>query len=441
MAARTYMADSEKKRVLIISYYWPPAGGIGVHRCLKFAKYLGDYGWQPIVYAPQNADYPFVDDSNYRHIPDSVIVIKGKIIEPFSLFKKLSGRKKSDDANPVYVRDRKRSIVDKIGIWIRGNLFIPDARALWIKPSVRRLKKYLKENPVDAIITDGPPHTNTMIGCRLSESLGIPWLADFQDPWTQVDYYKMLMIGKRADRKHKRLEKHCLDIAQKVTIASPTWAIDIKEVGAKNADPIFWGYDEDDFQVEKPILDKEFTILHAGQLGYDRFPKVFLEVLAEMKEEIPDFAKKLKIKFAGTVDFAIEETIEELGLSTNYKALGKISFPEAIKHTLQTQMLFLPLNIADNAKGRIPGKLFENLRANRPIICLGPEGSDVAKIIKKANAGQSFEYSDAKGIKIYITEIFNLYKSNNNTLQNKDIEQYNVKNQVRILSEYLNEIT
>jgi glycosyltransferase involved in cell wall biosynthesis len=435
------MADTVKKRILIISYYWPPAGGIGVHRCLKFAKYLCDYGWEPVIYAPKNADYPFIDESNFKHIPKDLEIIYGKIIEPFSLFKKLSGRKKTDNANPVYVRDRKRSFFDKLGIWIRGNLFIPDARALWIKPSVRLLKKYLANHPVDAILTDGPPHTNTMIGCKLSESLNIPWLADFQDPWTQVDYYKMLMIGKRADRIHKKLEKHCLNIAAKVTIASPTWAKEIEELGAQNAEPIFWGYDEDDFPNETVNLDQKFTILHAGQLGYDRYPETFLKVLTALKNENPEFAAKLCLRFAGTVDYAIEKSIHSLGLSDNYEALGKITFPEAIKYTLQAQLLLLPLNIADNAHGRIPGKLFENLRAHRPILCLGPNGSDVSEIISETQSGKSFEYDNAEGIKTYILELFKKFSEGIYTIEQKNITQYNVKNQVKKLSDLLHQIT
>jgi hypothetical protein len=435
------MDDRIKKRVLIISYYWPPAGGIGVHRCLKFAKYLRDFGWEPVVYAPKNADYPHLDHSNQRHVPNDLEVIYGNIIEPFSLFKKLSGRKKTDNANPVYVRDRKRKFIDKLGIWIRGNLFVPDARALWIKPSVKKLKKYLKTNPVDAIITDGPPHTNTMIGCKLSESLNIPWIADFQDPWTQVDYYKMLMIGKRADKKHKKLEKHCLNIASKITIASPTWAKDLEKVGGYNAQPIFWGYDEDDFPETKPEYDNTFTIIHAGQLGYDRFPKTFLDVVTEITSENPEFKKDLRIKFAGTVDFEIEDYIINKRLSDNYEALGKISFPEAINLTLKAHLLLLPLNIAENAKGRIPGKLFENIRAKRPILCLGPTDSDVSQILIETKTGKTFEYDDRQGIKSFILSIYSNYKNKVNTVDAKNIEIYNVKNQVRKLATFLDEIT
>jgi len=428
------------KRVLIISYYWPPAGGIGVHRCLKFAKYLPQYGWQPVVYAPSNAHYEYTDLTNFRHISPNLEVIKAPILEPFGAFRVLSGRKKAETTNPIYVRDRKRSVVDEFGIWIRGNLFVPDARMLWIRPSVRRLKKYCRENRIEALLTDGPPHTNTVIALRLSKELGIPWLADFQDPWTQVDYYKMLKIGRCANRKHHKLEQATFCTAKKITIASPTWAKELEQIGAKDVDPIFWGYDDDDFPVENPEPDTEFTIVHAGQLGFDRFPEVFLQVLSELCNENPMFRSKLKIVFAGSVDFAIAETIKKLGLEPNYTPLGKISFPEAIQITLKAHLLLLPLNIAENATGRIPGKLFENIKARRPILCLGPKGSDSGKIVEETLSGKSIEYSDHLGIKQYVEYVFEKFQQGNNNLPDYDITSYSVKSQVRKLAGFLDNI-
>jgi hypothetical protein len=430
-----------KKKVLIISYYWPPSGGVGVNRCLKFAKYLRDFDWEPIVYAPSNASYPYFDETNFRHVPKDMIVLRKPILEPFEIFKKISGRKKSDTANPVYVRDKKRSLIDEFAIWIRGNFFIPDARALWIKPSVNYLKKWLKENPVDAILTDGPPHTNTVIGCRLSQATGIPWLADFQDPWTQVDYYPMMKIGKRANRIHHKLEQECFQTAKKITIASPTWAKDMEQIGAKNVDPIFWGYDDDDFPQIFPQQDDYFSIVHAGQLGFDRRPDTLIKLLGELKRENKAFGDSLRLKFAGTVDYAIVEMIKDQNLEENYLAYGNVPRPQAIDLTLKAQILLLPLNIADNAKGRIPGKLFENLRANKPILVLGPLDSDVAKIVRKANAGMTFKYDDKLGLKQFLIDRFDRFKANNNSIQLGNISEYSIKNQVGKLAGFLDEIS
>ncbi len=429
------------KKVLIISYYWPPSGGIGVHRCLKFAKYFRDFGWEPVVYAPLNAQYPYFDETNFKDVPEGITIIRRKIFEPFDLFKKISGREKTDSANPVYVRDRKLKAIDKFAIWLRGNFFIPDARCFWIKPSVRFLKKYLKENPVDAIFTDGPPHTNTVIGCRLSKKTGIPWLMDFQDPWTQVDYYKMLKIGKIADKIHRKLEQEAFRTAAKTTIVSPTWRKDLESIGAKNVDVIYWGYDEDDFINLNPVPDEKFTIIHAGQLGFDRFPKTFIDVLSDMIITDKKFAEDLSIKFLGTVDYDISKYIIEKGLEKNYLPPQIVPRPQALQQTFNSHLLLLPLNIAENSKGRIPGKLFENLRSGRPILCLGPTDSDVANIIETSNAGKTFEYDDFNGIKNYVSEVYSKFLNGNNSVQVKDIDCYNVKNLTQKLAEYLNQIS
>lgn len=430
----------ERKKVLIITYYWPPSGGVSVHRCLKFAKYLRSFGWEPIIYTPENPHYTYLDKTNFKDIPESIEIIKYPIIEPFSLFKKLSGRKKNDETNPVYARGKKVKFIDSLAIWIRGNFFIPDARFLWIKPSVKFLSNYLKERSVDAIISTGPPHTSNMIGCKLADKFNIPLLADFQDPWTQVDYYKMLKISKWADKKHKRMEQQIFKIAKKITIASPSWADDLGKIGAKNVTPIYFGYDEDDFPKEKPEAFKEFTISHAGLLGYDRNPETFLNVLYDIKKDNPEFGKLLRLKFAGIVDFTVKDVIEKLGLSENFVELGNIPRPQAVDLTLKAQVLLLPLNIADNAKGRIPGKLFECMRSGNDILCLGPKGSDVENILLESNTGKSFEYNDYNGIKEYILNMYGLFKERKLSGISRDISKYSVKNQTEKIAKFLDQI-
>ncbi len=270
------------KRVLVISYYWPPAGGISVLRTLKIVKYLQHFEWEPIVYAPLNADYPFLDSNNEQDIPKNIKVIKKPIIEPFKAFKFLSGRGAGNQLNSiVHVRDKKISWIDKIGIWIRGNCFIPDARSLWIKPSTKFLLKFLEKNPVDAIFTDGPPHTNTCIANLLKKKTGIPWLSDYQDPWTQVDYYQMFSIGKYAHRIHSRMEQECFVNADKITIVSPSWKSDLERIGAKDVEVIYFGYDEADFKDLKRKESEYFDIVHIGLLGIDRHVKEFINILSK----------------------------------------------------------------------------------------------------------------------------------------------------------------
>ncbi len=426
------------KKVLIISYYWPPAGGISVLRNLKFVKYLRDFGWEPIVYAPENADYNQIDHDNFNEIPKGIEILRLSIIEPFSLFRKFTGRKDTDKTNPVYVRENSSGFLDKISIWARGNFFIPDARFLWIKPSVKYLSKYLKEHKVDAILTDGPPHTNTVIGQILSEKFNIPWLADFQDPWTQVDYYKMLYIGKIADNRHKKLEQKTFRTAKQITIASPTWAHELEEIGAKKPEVIYYGYDEDDFTDLLPNQSNQFIISHAGLLGIDRQPDIFLQVLSDICKEDPEFRKRLQIKFAGIVDFTIKQKIKDCHLESNYIDLGVINRKDALQLMLDSSILLLPVNKAENAKGRLPGKIYEYLRAGKPILSLGIRESDVEAILKSTNAGVNCEYDDYNSIKEFVLGVYN--KSFKSESSKKLISIFSVKNQTSKIAELLDQI-
>lgn len=427
------------KKVLIISYYWPPSGGVGVLRCLKFSKYLRQFGWEPIVYAPSNANYLLFDYSNLKDIPADIEALKYPIWEPYKLFKILSGRKKDDPTDPVHVR-QKKSFIDDFSIWVRGNFFIPDARCLWIKPSVKFLKNYLEDHPVDAIFTDGPPHTNTMIGQKLSTELTIPWLADFQDPWTQADYYRLYKIAKWADNRHKKMEQRVFKTAHKITIASPSWAKDLEKIGAQQVDVLYYGFDEDDFRKVTPQIDSDFTITHTGLFSNDRNPEVFFNVLKDLKNEIPAFNERLKLNFAGNIDLTVRKSIVKTGLQQNFNDLGFVDREKAIQLIVNAQLLLLPLNKAENADGRIPGKFYEYLRATRPILCLGPQNSDVARILNEYEAGESIEYEYYEHIKAYIKERYELYLKGENILSAKNLEKFSIENQTRILSQYLNQI-
>ncbi|MEQ8473577.1 MAG: hypothetical protein RIC35_20435 [Marinoscillum sp.] len=422
------------KKVLVISYYWPPSGGVSVLRSLKTVKYLRSFGWDPIVYVPSNAHYPYKDTSGFRDIPEGLKIIKRPILEPFSIFKWLTGRSKSEPLNSiVQVRSKKQGFLDKFSIWVRGNFFIPDARSLWVRPSVRYLSKYLLENDIDAIFTDGPPHTNTRIGCLLAKKFSIPWLADFQDPWTQVDYYKMLLIGNRAHKIHSQMEQEVFSQANKITIASPTWAKDLEEIGAENVNVIFYGYDEPDFNKLESHKSKEyFDIVHIGLLGIDRNPEIFLQVLEKIKTNVP-----VRIRLAGQVDYSILERLNSIS-NVTVDHLGTLKRSDALQMAMDANLLLLPLNQAHNAKGRLPAKLYEYLRTYNPILALGPTDSDAAKIITTCESGKCFSYEDYSSIESYILKLMDnkiTFKPNTSK-----VSFYSNENQTRLLATYLDQI-
>lgn len=437
------MQADQRKKVLIISYYWPPCGGIGVLRCLKIAKYLRDYGWEPVVFTAENAHYPSIDHSNDDDIPENITILRQKIWEPYHIYKFITGQKKDANVNNVfYVKDTKMSFAHKLSVWVRSNFFIPDARALWIRPSVKFLLKYLKENPVDAIFSDGPPHSNTRIATIIKQKTGIPWLADFQDPWTQVDYYQLLRLTRLGDRKHRRLEQQAFRAADKITIVSPTWKEDLKTLGADNISVIPWGFDPEDFEYKQVTPDEKFTITHLGIMGYDRNPEVLFQVIAELMSEIPEFANHVELKLVGQVDYSVMETYRAAGIEKVVNLVGSVSRDKALQMTCSSSLLLLLLNQQDNAKGRIPGKLFEYLAARRPILVMGPVDSDVAGIVEESKSGVTVEYSDHENIKKTLRGYYEAFINGSikQPLQG-DISNYSIKKLTGKIAGFLNDIS
>lgn len=433
-----------KKKVLVISYYWPPAGGIAVLRSLKIVKYLREFGWEPIVYAPKNAQYPYYEPKNQLDVPEGVTVLRQPILEPFALFNILRGKKKD---TPLYdvtkANDSNKGIVHNLGLWVRGNFFIPDARSFWIKPSVKYLVNYLKTNPVDAIFSDGPPHTNTVIAQKVSEATGTPWLMDFQDPWTQVDYYKDFKITSWGDAKHKRMEQACFKAATQAVTVSKTWAHDLIDIGAKApVEVVVYGYDEADFSFMNEVkIDEKFTISHLGLLGDDRVPHELFELLGKLIRVDPKLAEVLQIQLFGTVDASCFQSIEKHGLERNVVHQKQVSRAEALRIMAQSQVLLLLLNKQPNAKGRTPGKLFEYLRVNRPILSLGPEDSDVGAIIRETSSGVQLAYNNKSAIESTIIDWFHQYKNNTLNGTSQNYEQFSNYNLTRKMAQLLNQIT
>ncbi len=399
------------KKVLIISYYWPPSGGISVLRSLKITKYLRQYGWEPILFIPKNADYPSYDKSNLNDVPKDLEIIQGRIVEPFNIYRFLTGRRRGENVINVLVsNEKKRGLLHKLSVWIRSNFFIPDARSLWIRPSVRKLEKYLATNHIDAIFSDGPPHTNTRIACLLSKSSGIPWLADFQDPWTQVDYYQLLSLTKFGHRRHVKMEQEVFKTAGAISIVSQSWKSDLEKIGAKNVSVVPWGFDPDDYRGLSKVDDEFFCFTHSGLLGFDRNPKLFFEVLKEICDTDKLFSKKLRLRFIGQTDYTVVNELSRLGLKENLILIGNVSRKESLNYISSSPILLLLLNQQPNAKGRIPGKLFEYLAVRRPIVCLGIEKGDSANILKETNAGLTFSYENKDDLREYILKLWSEYK-------------------------------
>lgn len=232
------------KRALVITYYWPPAGGSGVQRWVKFAKYLPAEGWETVIYTPENPEAPGTDTTLLEDIPQGTEVIRTHISEIYGIYRKFS-KGGSGQVNPI--NQQKKSLKQRLAMWVRGNLFIPDPRVSWVKPSVRFLKKYLKEHPVDVIVSTGPPHSMHLIARGVAKATGIPWVADFRDPWTKLFYFKHLQLSERSLRKHRALEQQVLDDATLVVAVSPLVKEEFEAMTKTPVKLVTNGFDPEDF--------------------------------------------------------------------------------------------------------------------------------------------------------------------------------------------------
>lgn len=398
------------KKVLIITYYWPPAGGPGVQRWLKFVKYLPDFDIEPIVYIPENASYPIIDEELCNEVNPEVEVLTQPIKEPYKIARLFSKKSTQNISSGIIPDERKQSLSEQLLLFIRGNFFIPDARIGWVKPSVEYLSEYIKINPIDIIITTGPPHSLHLIGKQLKEQFNIPWIADFRDPWTTIGYHKKLKLTTSAAQKHKKLEKEVLNKADRILVTSPSTKKDFEQITQQPIDVITNGYDIE--HIEKKPLDKKFTIAHIGSLLSDRNPRVLWKALAELIKNNPDFKQDFELKLAGKVSTQILNTLEEFKLSPYVNNMGYISHQQAITEQRTSQVLLLLEIDSEETRAIIPGKLFEYMAAERPILAIGPEKSDAEALIKQTNTGQYFCYDEKDRIADCIEKMYQQYSEN-----------------------------
>lgn len=409
------------RRVLIITYYWPPSGGSGVQRWLKFAKYLPQNGWKPVIYTPLNPQANSCDNALLKDVSPSAEVIKRKIIEPYGLYKAITGK---DSSKPIKANiisnSENKSLLHKLSVFIRGNVFIPDPRCLWINPSVRYLKKYLKENPVDVIVSTGPPHSMHLIAKKLSKEASVPWVADFRDPWTEIFYFKHLKLSRAAYKRHRMLEQSVLDNATAVTVVSNKMQRDFACRTATDIEVITNGFDADDFpafntcentqkQEKKDEVTGKFRIVHTGILVENGNPNVLWEVLGEKAAKDALFRENLEIRTMGQTDLSIISDIEKNSLSPNFVDMGYVAHNIATMWQQRASLLLLPLRKEPEAAAILTGKFFEYLAAARPILAFGPTDGDLAKALQESESGVICEWEQKEVIREVIDKVYDRY--------------------------------
>ena len=440
----------KQKKTLIISYYWPPAGGPGVQRWLKFVKYLPDFGWEPTVFIPENPSYPIVDETLQKDVPKNLKMIKTKIWEPYQLAEKFGKDNKKFKAGQFDVGENQ-SWKAKLSIFVRGNFFIPDARVFWVKPSVEFLEKYLKVNHYDVLVTTGPPHSLHLIGLNLKKKLpNLKWIADFRDPWTEISYYKHLKLTKIADKKHRKLESEVFKNADITLATSYTDAENFRKKGA-NAFCITNGFDVDasttlsvteENSKTLPLSNSttKFTLSYIGVLEQLRNPDILWETLNDLVQENADFKRDFELKFVGRLDDKILQKIESSALKSNLTNLDYQTHDIALKHMQDSSVLLMTNFPQESSKGIIPGKIFEYLATGKTILSFGPKDADVEKILIETKAGKHFGYEEKENLKKFILESYENWKSGTLNQNAENIEQFSRKNLTQKLVDLMNKI-
>ena len=395
------------RRVLIIIYYWPPTGGSGVQRWVKFAKYLPSLGWQPVVYTPSNPEQLAVDESLLAEIPAEVEVLKQPIREPYAIYHKLMGRGSGKGAGVNPINSQKKCWKQRLMLWIRSNFFVPDPRAGWVRPSVGFLCRYLSEHPVDVIVTTGPPQSVHLIGRGLHRRLGVPWVADFRDPWTRMFFFENLPLLPWVRRRHFKMEQSVLDEATAIVSVTPRVQADFAARTSTQVHLITNGYDESDFAVELPVRnDGKFRVVHTGLFASDGNPLELWNALAGLCSESADFASRLEIRLAGKVDPEIVEAITEAGLGAQLRLLGYLPHPESVTELRQADIILLPLRHGPEYSKVYPGKIFECMAAvaspsaetpapataSPVILGIGPTDSAAAELLRATCTGEMFDW-------------------------------------------------
>lgn len=424
-----------KKKILIISYYWPPAGGPGVQRWLKFAKYLPEFNISPVLFVPENANYPINDNSLNSEVSKDLEIIKLPIFELSNFFPSLKSLNSIRSGN--ISKNKNQSILQKVVFFIRGNFFIPDMKIFWKRNSVNFLKNYLSENNIETIITTGPPHSIHLIGLELKRKLNINWISDFRDPWVNLNYLNRFHLLPFVKEYHKKLRDKVINNSDAVIVTSKR----LKDLYSEINSSIFQvtnGYD-----YNKPVikLDKKFSISHVGSLYNERNPEFLWDIIDELSENLQGFKEDLQINLIGNNNKKIKQNLSKRVFNDCVVCYDYVEHKKAIEFMCSSQVLLMLEVDDDESSYAIPGKLFDYLNSSRPIISIGPEKSEVREILSNTGSGKFFNYKDYNSLKLYIEKLYENYVNNLSFSENNyNIDNYNRKNLTSKLVEVINKI-
>lgn len=399
---------STQRRLLLVTYYWPPSGGPGVQRWLKMVKYLVRLGWEVTVYTPSNPEFSEKDPSLLKDVPDGVRILSRKIIEPLRAYRKFLGKKRVGDGLLAEEGTKKKQgVLQRLLLWLRANLFVPDARCLWIRPSVRFLTRWLTTHPHEVMVTTGPPHSMHLIGRGVHRRTGIRWVADFRDPWRNIDYHQHLPFTSQTRGRIEAMERSVVEEANGVVVVTEGMRADFAAYHAQSLKVIYNGFDTEDFPtVTVAPLEPEtpLRIVYAGSMNADRNPSLLWGVLQELSQEGRLCAGHLRVELFGRCDVSVKSAIADCDLDELVEVHGSIAHAEVPALLCGADLLLLCINRAPTSQSILTGKVFEYLASRRPIIAIAPTGSEVAALLAQTASGRAFADSDKQALKTYLLE-------------------------------------
>lgn len=425
------------KKILIITYYWPPSGGAGVQRWLKFSKYLPEFGYEPIILTVEEAEasYAQLDYSLLQEVSPALSVHKTKTFEPYNLYRKLSNKKEIPYGG--FSNQKKITFFEKLSRFIRGNLFVPDPRRGWNKYALKKALELIHEQQIEVVITSGPPHSTHLIGKKIKDKTNIRWIADFRDPWTDIYYYKELYHLGLATLLDRHLEKIVLSNADKIiTVSEEVGKLLLaKAAGSKEKMVIIPnGYDETDFDQVGSVKNDAFTITYTGTISISYRIDQFIEAIFLLPETIK---QQIKIRFVGNVPEEIINLFDQKNLYSMIEVLGYIPHEEAISQMKGAELLLMAIPDSPDNKGIVTGKFFEYLAAKKPIMAIGPLGGEVDIILQKSKAGKLFDYEETEQMRLFIIKLFEQNKNGIVWNETTGTEKYTRRNLTKELSENL----
>lgn len=417
------------KKILFLSYYWPPSGGPGVQRALKFIKYFPDFNITPTVITvdENHASYPLYDKSLNKEVSSELKVIRTSSFEPLAFYKRLNKEKEIPYSG--FVNMNKNTFFQKISRFIRGNFFIPDARVGWVRYAYKSALKEIRSQALDAIVTTSPPHSTQLIGLKLKAETGLPWIVDLRDPWTDIFFYKDFYHLPYAKRLDKRYERQVLEKADHIVVTSKaTKDLYLTKSPLLKADKISVipnGFDEFDFEKKNSFSENEFIITYSGTIADQYQIDTLLKALANVNEKYASIP--IKLRFVGKVSDGIRAKLAQNRLENICEFIGYVSHAESIDYLLKSSMLLIVIPKIKNNEGIVPGKIFEYLASRKPIICIGPENCNVSEYITECAAGNTFDYENSN-VEDYLEELLLHWKENPNlNLSNNEYKKYSRK--------------